>query len=112
MSLTSVLNNARGNVTIRVSRRNVLALKLGQETLISLLECPRVTKAVNLTSAAEIGLAVSVGRGIGGGEELAINGVFDGGVDVLKNVSFSEDVAAFADFEGMTGVVVPVVVDL
>lgn len=112
MSLTSVFNNARGNIAVRISSRNVLTLKLGQKTLIRLLESSRVTKPVNFTSAAEIGLAVGVSGGIGGGEELAIDGIFDGGVDVLEDISFSEDVAAFADFEGVAGVVVPVVVDL
>lgn len=40
------------------------------------------------------------------------DGGLDDGVDVLEDVSFREDVAARADFEGVAGVVVPVVVDL
>lgn len=36
----------------------------------------------------------------------------DDGLDILEDVAFGEDVAAGADFEGVAGAVVPVVVDL
>lgn len=43
---------------------------------------------------------------------MSADGGLDDGLDVLEDVAFGEDVAAGADFEGVAGVVVPVVVDL
>lgn len=112
VTLTSVASDARGNLRVRISRGNVLALELGQEASVSLVEGTRVTEAVDLAVTAEVRRALSVGVGVGRSKELAVNGVLDGGGDVLEDVTLSEDVAALTDLEGVAGVVVPVVVDL
>lgn len=112
MSLSSIFNHVRSNIAICIGGSNVLSFKFRQQTLISLVESPRVTKAVNLTSSAEISLAGSISRGIRGGEKLAINGVLDGSGNILEVVSFCEDVATLTDLEGVAGVIVEVIVDL
>ena len=112
MSLTSVLDNARGDVRGRISRSNVLALELGQQTLIRLAKSARVTHTVNLTGTTKVRLAVSIGGGIGRGKERAINRVLDGGGNILEGITLRKDVATFTDFKSVAGVIVPVVVNL
>lgn len=112
MSLTGVLDNARGDVRGRISRSDILALKLGQQSLIRLAKSARVTHTVNLTGTAQVRLAVGIGRSIGGGKERAINWVLDGGGNILESITLCKDVATFTDFKSVAGVVVPVVVNL
>lgn len=112
MSLTGVLDNARGDVRGRISRSNVLALKLGQQTLIRLAKSARVTHAVNLTGTTKVRLAVGIGRSIGGGKERAINWVLDRGGHILESITLCKDVTTFTDFKSVAGVVMPVVVNL
>lgn len=112
VSLTSILNNTRRNGTICISRSNTLPLELRQQPLISLIESPRATESIHLACSAEIRLAGRVSRGIRGGESLAINGSLNGCLDVLEDVSFCEDIAAVTDFEGVTAVIMEVVVYL
>lgn len=112
MSLAGILNDARSNGTVCVSRSNVLTLELRQEFFISLVERPRAAEPVHLARSAEIRLAGSVTGGIRGGERLAANGSLSGCLDILEDVSFSEDIATLTDFEGVVAVVMEVVVDL
>ena len=90
----------------------MLARELGEEARVRLAESARATESVELADTAEIVAAGLVGGGGGRGEQLSADGGLDDGVDVLEDVAFGEDVAAGADFEGVAGVVVPVVVDL
>ena len=112
MALTGVLDHARRDVRGRISRSNVLALKLGQQALIRLAKSARVTHAVDFTGTTKVRLAVGIGRSIGGGKERAINRVFDRGGNVLESITLGQDVATFADFKSVAGVVVPEVVNL
>lgn len=112
MSLTGVAGNARGNIRVSISRSNVLTLELRQQASIGLVEGTRATKTVDLTVSAKVRGTLSVGAGVRGSEELAINGVLDGGSNILENITLSKDVTTLADLEGVAGVVVPVVVDL
>lgn len=112
MALTGVLDSARGDVRGCISRSNVLALELGQQTLIRLAKGARVTHTVEFTGTAKVRLAVGIGRSIGRGEERAINRVFDRGGNILESITLGQDVATFTDFKSVAGVVVPVVVNL
>lgn len=112
MSLTSVAGDARGNRGVSISRSNVLALELGQQASVGLIKGTRVTEAVDLAVPAKVRRALSVGASVRRSEELAINRVFDGGSNVLEDVTLSKNVATLTDLEGVAGIVVPVVVDL
>lgn len=61
---------------------------------------------------SQVGRADLVRGGIGRGKQLSINGALDNGINVLEDVALSQDIAARSDFEGVSGGVVPVVVDL
>lgn len=112
MSLASVAGDARGNLRVSISRSNVLALELGQQASVVLVEGTRVTEAVDLAVPTKVRRALSVRASVRRSEELAINRVLDRGSNVLENVTLSKDVATLTDLEGVAGVVVPVVVDL
>lgn len=94
-----------------MSRSDVLARELGDDSGISLAERARAAEGVNLASTAEDRFALSVGSGIRGAEELTADGGLNGGIDVLESVTLGKDVAARADLEGVTLNVVEVVVD-
>lgn len=112
MALASVGRDARGDVAVGLGRGNVLALEVGQEALVSLVELAGAAESVDLAGAAEVGRAGGVGAGVGGGEEGPVDGVLGDDVDVLEDVTLGENVATLADLEGVAAVVVPVVVDL
>lgn len=111
VTLTSVGQNAGGNGGVSGSSSDVLALKVGQETLIRLAESTRRAKSVNLANTSKVSRANLVGGSIGRSEELSINGGLSNNIDVLENVALSEDVTTGTNLEGVAGVVVPVVVD-
>lgn len=112
IALASIGLDIGHNLTVRGGRGNVLTLELGQESLIGLVEGTRAAEAVDLTGTAKVAAADGVGVCVRGGEKLSINGVFNDSVDVLEDVTLSQNVATSADLEGMTAVVLPVVVDL
>lgn len=112
LTLTSVRSNAGHHGGVSSSRSDVLARELGEEAGVRLAEGTGASESVDLADTAEVVAAGGVGGGGGRGEQLAIDGGLDDGVDVLENVALGEDVATRADLEGVTGVVVPVVVDL
>jgi hypothetical protein len=61
---------------------------------------------------AEIRRAHSIGGGAGAREELTSEARFlEWCSHILEDVAFSDDLAASTDFEGVSGVIVPVVVD-
>lgn len=60
---------------------------------------------------AESGGAGCVGAGAWTGEELAGESGLNGCSDVLEDVALGHNLGARADLEGMTGIVIPVVVN-
>jgi hypothetical protein len=61
---------------------------------------------------SQVGRADLVRGGIRRGKQLSINGALNNGINVLEDVALSQDITARSDFEGVSGGVVPVVVDL
>ncbi|GMF76829.1 unnamed protein product [Aspergillus oryzae] len=111
LALASVDHNPLGDVLSKVSCSDVLARELRDDGGISLAEGTGAAEGVDLASTAEDGLALLVGGGIGGAEELSADGGLNRGIDVLESVTLGEDVATGADLEGVALNIVEVVVD-
>lgn len=114
--LNSTLSSARRHsalyTSIRSRTSNILPFKIHQESSISFIKCSRAAESIDHTSASQVCAAHSVCGRVGRGEELAVHGRFNDGVDVLEHVTLGEDHATGTNFEGVAGGVVPVVVDL
>ena len=106
-------HNAGGNSRRRSSRSNVLALEICEKgSRTDAVEGAGATESVDLTSTSEISGAGGVCAHGGSGEDLALRaGGVDRGDDVLEGVALGDDGGAGADFEGVSTVGVPVVVD-
>lgn len=101
-----------GNTGVSGSRSNILATEVGQKIGVAAWKCARAAKAVDLAYMAEVRWADGVGSGARAREELTSEArCLEWCSYILEDVAFSDDLAASTDFEGVSGVIVPVVVD-
>lgn len=111
LALASVGHDPPGDVLSKVRTSDVLARELRDDGGISLAEGARAAEGVDLASTAENRLALLVGGGIRGAEELSADGRLNGGINVLESVTLGEDVATGTNLEGVALDVVEVVVN-
>jgi len=106
---TSVGSDVVLNSGSSVSRSDGSAREVAENVGVRLAEVTAAAEGVGLARTTDV---VAAGGDIIGGEELALEaGSLKGCVDVEENVALCEDVTALTDLEGVTAVVVPVVVD-
>lgn len=108
---TSIGLNVARHIRVRISRRNILTLKVLQETSTTTArERTGAAKSIAHALVAKVLVAHS-GVGVDGEDCAAAAGALDGLRNVLEGVAFGDDVAAVGQLEGVVGVGVPVVVD-
>lgn len=98
-------------IVVGTSRGDDLALEVAEEAGVGAVKGAGGAIAVELAVAAEDGLAEGAGGSGGDAEQAALVAGLDGELDVLEDISLSEDLGAGVYLEGMVPDVVEVVVD-
>lgn len=109
---TGVSHGPGGNVGRCLGRGDVLALELAKDAGVGAAHGAGGSESVKLARTAKVGLAEFVGVGVGGAEQGALVGRLNHGVDVLENVTLSQDIATLANLESVALNVVEEVVNL
>lgn len=109
--MTGVSGNADNDIVKGRSGSDVLSGEVGEERGGTRAEGTGIDETVDLAVVSEVLGASSVRGGGWGSEEFTSNWGLSNNWDVLKNVALSDDVSTGTDFERVSGVVVPVVVD-